>query len=61
MNNLSDPQEKKRPASLYTCNEYREEMILLALMQRLNDPGLAGQERLRIEEEIRRLEKSIGL
>ena len=57
----SRPSEKPSPACMYTCNEYREEMILLALLQRLSIPDLAEEERLQITEEVARLEKKIGL
>ena len=40
----------------YTCNEYREEMILLTLRQRLNKKGLAESEEETIRKEISRLE-----
>lgn len=53
---------KERPARpQYTCNDYREEMILLALRQKLQQPGLSGAERAKLEEEIAHLEKAIGL
>jgi hypothetical protein len=42
----------------YTCTEYRQEMILLGLSRRLNDPSLTEAERARIREEIERLEES---
>ncbi len=45
----------------YTCTEYREEMILLSLKRRLNDPGLAPDEKAQIEEEIRKLEAKMGM
>ena len=47
--------------TVYTCNDYREEMTLLALRNRLKDNGLSMDERRQIEEEIRRLEKRIGM
>jgi len=45
----------------YTCSEYREEMILAALQRSLQRPDLSVEERKRIEQEITRLEKSMGL
>ncbi len=48
------------PAS-YTCNEYREEMILLALQQRLQCPDLTKEEREELTGEIARLAEKIGL
>lgn len=47
-------------SSLYTCNEYREEMILLALRQKLQRSELTEEERLKLMREIDILEKSIG-
>ena len=46
--------------TIYTCNEYREEMILLALRRRLQQPDLAEEERARLTGEIARLEKEFG-
>jgi hypothetical protein len=45
----------------YTCREYREEMTLLGLKQRLKNVDLTEEERRRIEEDIRRLEIEIGM
>jgi hypothetical protein len=50
-----------RKASTYTCKEYREEMVLLALQQRLQQKDLSEEERQRILEEIQRLETSMGM
>jgi hypothetical protein len=47
--------------SLYTCRQYREEMILLGLRKRLNVPELSERERQTIEKEIRRLEAQMGM
>jgi hypothetical protein len=44
--------KKDIPANLYTCNEYREEMILLALQRRLQQEQLSDEERAKIAEEI---------
>jgi hypothetical protein len=44
----------------YTCNDYREEMILLALRQRLQRPELSDEDKAKLTEEIDRLEKAIG-
>lgn len=46
--------------TVYTCNEYREEMILLALRRRLQQPDLAEEERTRLLGEVARLEKEFG-
>ncbi len=50
-----------RAAISYTCSEYREEMILLALQQRLQHPELTKKEREELTEEIARLAEKIGL
>jgi hypothetical protein len=42
---------------IYTCNEYREEMILAGLKKRLTQAGLSENERSDIEQEIHRIEK----
>ncbi len=55
--------DEKKPApssQQYTCNEYREEMILLGLQRQLEQTDLSSEERQRIEKEIKRLEKIIG-
>jgi len=53
---------KPRPAtSPYTCNDYRQEMILLGLRQRLQQADLSEEEKAKLAEEIARLEKAIGL
>ncbi|SDO38955.1 hypothetical protein [Desulforhopalus singaporensis] len=54
--------KEKRPAqhNKYTCNDYREEMILLGLQRQLQAPGLCEADRKKIEREIERLEKIIG-
>jgi hypothetical protein len=45
----------------YTCHEYRKEMILLGLRNRLNSPELSEEEKQGIQAEIRRLEEEIGM
>jgi hypothetical protein len=44
----------------YTCNDYREEMILLALRHKLQQSDLSDEERAKLKKEIARLEKAIG-
>lgn len=51
---------KKVSSTTYTCNEYREEMILLGLRQKLLQPELSAEERDKLIKEIARLEKAIG-
>lgn len=45
----------------YTCTEYREEMILMALQKKLANADLTAGERERILVEIAELEKSMGM
>lgn len=52
--------KNKEVSSQYTCNEYREEMILLGLRQKLLQPDLPAEERDKLIKEIARLEKAIG-
>jgi len=47
-------------SSKYTCNEYREEMILLALRQKLHNPDLSRKDKDKLEKEIIELEGKIG-
>ena len=47
--------------SQYTCNDYREEMIILGLRQKLQNKDLSEEERMKLNKEIDRLEKAIGL
>ncbi len=44
----------------YTCNEYRAEMILLALQNKLQHANLGEEELREILLEITRLEKIVG-
>lgn len=48
-------------SSPYTCNEYRAEMILLALHKKLQQPNISEHDRLEVAREIARLEKKIGM
>jgi hypothetical protein len=49
------------PPVKYTCAEYRQEMMLLGLMRKLESPGLPDRERKTIVEKIRRLEQQMGM
>ena len=49
------------PKKIYTCNEYREEMQLLALKKRLNEKNLSKTEKHTIEAEITKLEKALHM
>ncbi len=45
----------------YTCADYRSEMILNGLRQRLNQDGLTEKERQEIIREIHGLETAMGM
>jgi len=45
----------------YTCNEYREEMMLLGLQRRLNTEDISEEERQRLKERIKDLEVAMGM
>ena len=45
----------------YTCNDYRQEMILLALQRKLAGEDLPEPEKKRVQEEIRRIEEQMGM
>lgn len=45
----------------YTCNDYREEMILLGLQKRLASENLSEEERKRLLAEIAEVEKQMGI
>jgi hypothetical protein len=49
------------PTSTYTCREYREEMILLALQKKLAAPDLSLEEKQRILKEIAEVEARMGI
>ena len=50
-----------KPIKRYTCNDYRQEMILTAMRKQLADPELSPSEKKHLEEQIRRLENEMGL
>jgi hypothetical protein len=45
----------------YTCNEYRQEMILLGLRKRLASPDLSEEEKKRLKEEIAEVEQAMEI
>lgn len=45
----------------YTCNDYREEMILLGLQKRLNQGNLTDEEKKEVLREIEIIEKQMGM
>ena len=51
----------RAPGSSYTCGDYRQEMVLLALKKRLAEGGLAPAERQILEKEVAELEKAMGM
>ncbi len=54
--------EKIEPkVSKYTCNEYREEMILLGLQKQVARQDLTETEKENLLRQIDRVEKQMGL
>jgi hypothetical protein len=45
----------------YTCNEFRQEMILVNLRIKLEKADLSDKERRRLQEDIAQLEEEMGL
>ena len=45
----------------YTCNDYRQEMILVGLKKQLADPGLSEEAIRWLREQIQRIEEEMGL
>jgi len=45
----------------YTCNEYRQEMILLSLRLRLNKPDVTEAEKETIRNEIKKIEAAMQM
>lgn len=45
----------------YTCNEYREEMILLGLQKQLDSGNLTSKEKEKLLREIAEVEKQMGI
>ena len=56
----NSPKSQSSAVSQYTCTEYREEMVLLALQRKLQNPDLNQKERKMLEKEIADLETRIG-
>ena len=55
------PAGRSQPSARYTCLDYRQEMTLLALQRRLNDPDLLEAERSSLRSEIRRIQTEMGM
>jgi hypothetical protein len=53
--------DDQKNSKKYTCNDYREEMILVSLHKQLARTDLSWEERRHLEKEIRKIEKQIGL
>lgn len=49
------------PQSAYTCNDYRQEMILLSLTRRLEDEGLAETEKEKLRRQIKKIEADLKM
>jgi len=45
----------------YTCAQYREEMLLLSLELRLNEPGLSNEEKNRLIADIKKLRRQMDM
>jgi hypothetical protein len=45
----------------HTCADYREEMILLGLRRRVEDPDISKEEKTAILSRIQELEKSLDM
>jgi hypothetical protein len=45
----------------YTCADYRIEMMLLSLKKQAVDENLSQSERETLEQQIRNLEKTLGI
>ncbi|MGD9366460.1 MAG: hypothetical protein PVH87_12230 [Desulfobacteraceae bacterium] len=45
----------------YTCNDYRQEMMLAGLRKQLAEAQLSKSRKERLEKEIKRLEADMGL
>ncbi|MBA3010652.1 MAG: hypothetical protein KKF12_13300 [Proteobacteria bacterium] len=54
-------EDAKTDSQKYTCNEYREEMILLGLQRQLASPDLVPEKKQEILKEIARVEALMGL
>ena len=54
-------EEPKTGGQRYTCNEYREEMILLGLQRQLAATDLSPERKIGLLKEIARVEIQMGL
>lgn len=53
--------KSENQTSPYTCREYREEMILLALQKKLAAPDLTPDEKEKLLTEIAEVEACMGM
>jgi hypothetical protein len=53
--------EPAMPHSDYTCNDYRQEMILLSLTRRLEHEGLAEPEKEKLRRQIKKIEADLKM
>lgn len=51
----------EKQESPYTCMDYRQEMILMGLKRRLEQPGLSEDEKRGLKEQIRELESALDM
>ena len=51
----------KNTSGKYTCNEYRQEMILLSLQLRLNKENVPESEKKLIQKEIQQIEIAMDM
>jgi len=49
------------PHSAYTCNDYRQEMILLSLIRRVGNADLPESERQLLRLQIEKLEAALKM
>ena len=49
------------PPNKYTCADYRDEMRLLGLRRRLEKQDLTEEERRRVLEEVREIERKMAM
>ena len=45
----------------YTCSDYRQEMILLGLRERLKDENITVEEQQKLQAEVASLEEAMGV
>ena len=55
-----DSSDRMQDKIRYTCNQYREEMILASLRQRLGNANLVQDEKQALIREIEKIEKEMG-